>query len=176
MFSWDHFEKFVFCQQGEDVFLRTLQKLFFLPISSKISIFKKISLWKNWFWHICQKILTFRENDVILSSLFLRSLWKNCFLAIYLYTIFLDHFENIVFCPYFQKYENFEENYVNLSSLWKKLFLAYTPKNINISRIIIEIENINISRKGMFSWEYFEKFMFCPYLGKYQHSRKTTLF
>ena len=98
---------------GNRMFFENTPITRFLPISPKISIFKKICLSKNWFWHIIyaikyqhfknhywdRKYQHFEESDV-----FLRSFWKIRFLAI----------------P--RKISTFDKNNFVLDSLKKLLF------------------------------------------------------
>ena len=96
----------------------TLKKSFFAHISETSKLKENIlffgSLWKNYFLSLCPKMSTFRSFFAHICET--SKLNENI--------LFLDLFEKIVFYPYVQKYQHFEE----ITLFWahfEKSFLAH---------------------------------------------------
>ena len=101
MFSWDNFE--IKC---------------FLSIFPKISTFRgkiryfeitlKNHIFGNIFENVAKLLFIYSEEYIVSWEQYKKYLKK---------VVFLDLFKKIVFCPYFRKYQHFEENDVFLRSL-----------------------------------------------------------
>ena len=95
------------------------KKIVFLLISPKISAYQGKerflrAFWTNRFWPISPKISTCWEKQTFSGEHFEKSSFLHIKVNIEISrktTIFWDHFEKIVFCPYARKYQHSEEKH-----------------------------------------------------------------
>ena len=118
-------------------------------------------------------------------------------------TFFRDHFDIIVFWPYFRKYQHFQKNIGFLKSLEENFFLPIFSKMPAFEQddflwISFYVQKYNLSKKahyfeitlkivfthiyhiswvkGSFFFRSLWKYRFCSYIRKYQHFVKKYLF
>ena len=120
------------------------------------------SLWKNPFLLISPKISKFKEEAHYLMSLLYYRISYICSKNLRKTTLFRDHFEKGVFCPYIRKYQHFEEMGVKIWKMWE-IIRPYVQNNQHFQENYFILSSVGKSRFWQYIWKY-QHFQKRPFL------------